>query len=128
MKETIKTFKALSDETRLRILHLLLEAGEICVCDMETVLGCPQARVSRHLAILKNAGLIDDRREALWVLYSLAKPLGVAQHAALKAVKEVVSLEAFAQDKKRLREAIDHGRCKTFQIIKPETLPKYSSR
>ncbi|MGB7622209.1 MAG: metalloregulator ArsR/SmtB family transcription factor [Terriglobia bacterium] len=128
MKETIKTFKALSDETRLRILHLLLEAGEICVCDMETVLGCPQARISRHLAILRNAGFIDDRREALWVLYSLAKPLRAPQNAALKAVKEVVSLDAFAQDKKRLREAIDHGRCKTFQIIKPDALPRYASR
>nr|HXK57067.1 metalloregulator ArsR/SmtB family transcription factor [Gammaproteobacteria bacterium] len=55
MKVIARLFKALSDETRLRILCLLLE-GELCVCDIMAVLQLPQSTVSRHLAYLKNAG------------------------------------------------------------------------
>ncbi|MBZ5534915.1 MAG: metalloregulator ArsR/SmtB family transcription factor [Acidobacteriia bacterium] len=128
MKETVKTFKALSDETRLRILHLLIEAGEICVCDMETVLGCPQAKVSRHLTILKNAGLVDDRREGLWVLYSLVKPADSTHAAVLKMLRETGGGELFSLDKKKLLQAIQQGRCKTFGVIKPEKIPQSMAR
>ncbi|MGB7621345.1 MAG: metalloregulator ArsR/SmtB family transcription factor [Terriglobia bacterium] len=125
MKRITRTFKALTDETRLRILHLLIEAGEICVCDMETVLGCPQARISRHLSVLKNAGLIEDRREGLWILYSLTRPGDSNHRSIVRALKEVVdSAEEFAADKKKLRQAVQQGRCKTFQIIMPDSLPR----
>ncbi|HEX9779019.1 MAG TPA: metalloregulator ArsR/SmtB family transcription factor, partial [Geopsychrobacteraceae bacterium] len=60
MKTTTRLFKALSDETRLRILALL-QAGELCVCDLMAILDLPQSTVSRHLAYLRNAGLVDDR-------------------------------------------------------------------
>lgn len=70
MKTTAKLFKALSDETRLRILSLLT-AGELCVCDLMEVLQLPQSTVSRHLAYLRNTGLVDDRRQGVWMYYRL---------------------------------------------------------
>jgi ArsR family transcriptional regulator len=71
MKTTTRLFKALSDETRLRILALL-QAGELCVCDLMAILDLPQSTVSRHLAYLRNAGLVDDRRQGVWMFYSLS--------------------------------------------------------
>jgi ArsR family transcriptional regulator len=70
MKTTTRLFKALSDETRLRILALL-QAGELCVCDLMAILDLPQSTVSRHLAYLRNAGLVDDRRQGVWMFYGL---------------------------------------------------------
>ncbi|MDW7643848.1 MAG: metalloregulator ArsR/SmtB family transcription factor [Desulfuromonadales bacterium] len=70
MKQTAKQFKALSDETRLRILSLL-GAGELCVCDLMAVLELPQSTVSRHLATLRNATLVEDRRQGVWMYYRL---------------------------------------------------------
>lgn len=124
MGKPAQMFKALSDDTRLRILHLLIEAEEICVCDMETVLECPQAKVSRHLAILKSAGLVEDRREGLWVLYSLVKPMDSTHAAVLKMLRETTASEAFALDSKKLRQAVQKGQCKTFGVIKQQGLPK----
>ncbi|WP_429885213.1 ArsR/SmtB family transcription factor [Geoalkalibacter halelectricus] len=71
MKETARIFKALADETRLRILALLTR-GELCVCDLMSILDLPQSTVSRHLAYLRNAGLVNDRRQGVWMYYALA--------------------------------------------------------
>jgi len=73
MKTTAKLFKALSDETRLRILSLLT-TGELCVCDLMEVFHLPQSTVSRHLAYLRNTGLVDDRRQGVWMYYRLTTP------------------------------------------------------
>jgi ArsR family transcriptional regulator, arsenate/arsenite/antimonite-responsive transcriptional repressor len=62
--------QALSDETRLRILKLLAQR-ELCVCELEALLGMTQSRVSTNLALLRNAGLVRDRRDGKWVFYSL---------------------------------------------------------
>src|SRR5512136_2463220 len=70
MKTTVRMLKALSDETRLRILCLLFQ-GELCVCAIMAVLQLPQSTVSRHLAYLKNAGWVDDRRCGVWMYYSI---------------------------------------------------------
>lgn len=73
MKEELNLFRALGDETRLRIM-VLLSKKELCVCQLEWALGLTQAKVSRHLTVLKSAGLVKDRREGLWIFYSLGKP------------------------------------------------------
>ena len=70
MRELVKVFKALSDETRIRLLKLL-QQRELCVCEIMQVLKMTQSRVSRNLGILKDAGLVTDRRDGLWVHYSL---------------------------------------------------------
>lgn len=72
MKQTARLFKTLSDETRLRILALLT-CGELCVCDLMAALELPQSTVSRHLATLRNAGLVEDRRQGVWMYYQLGK-------------------------------------------------------
>ena len=72
MKVLIKAFKALSDETRLRILNLLMER-ECCVCEVMQVLKISQSRASRNLSALYNAGFLKLRREGLWVVYSIDK-------------------------------------------------------
>ena len=66
-----RMFKAFSDRTRLRLLNLLT-GGELCVCDLVRVIGAPQPKISRHLAYLKKAGLVQSRREGLWMYYALA--------------------------------------------------------
>ncbi len=71
MKTATNIFKALSDETRLRVIKLL-EERELCVCELMQVLDMSQPRISRHLGVLKNAGLVNDRREGKWVYYSLS--------------------------------------------------------
>lgn len=72
MEKLMDVLKALSDETRLRILNLLY-VKELCVCDIEEALQISQAKTSRHLIYLKNAGLVKDRKYAQWVYYSMAK-------------------------------------------------------
>ena len=64
MKELEQLFKGLADQTRLRILNLLIH-GELCVCDIQYVLESPQPNVSRHLTYLKNSGLVLDRRDGV---------------------------------------------------------------
>lgn len=64
-------FRAFADRNRLRILHLLL-GGELCVGDLVQILDVPQPRVSRHLAHLRKAGLVEVRKEGLWSFYSLS--------------------------------------------------------
>lgn len=70
MKRLLNTLKALSDETRLRIINLLYEK-ELCVCDIMETLQITQTKASRHLSYLKNAGLVTDRKHAQWVYYSI---------------------------------------------------------
>lgn len=65
-------FKALADVTRLRILGLLL-GGEVCVCDIHESLKIPQPRASRHLAYLRRSGLVETRRDGLWIHYRLGR-------------------------------------------------------
>lgn len=74
-------FAALSDRTRLRLLSLM-RAGEVCVCDLVDALGVPQPTASRHLAILRRAGLVLVRKQGLWSYYTLA-PARSPLHAKL---------------------------------------------
>jgi ArsR family transcriptional regulator len=87
MKDTARLFKALADETRLRILALLTR-GELCVCDIMDVLSLPQSTVSRHLAYLRNTGWVDDRRQGVWMYYKLAHGRGALHRDMLTILKE----------------------------------------
>jgi ArsR family transcriptional regulator len=68
-----RMFRAFSDPTRLRILNLLLP-GELCVCEIVNTLRIPQPTASRHLSYLRRAGLVESRRDGLWIHYKLAAP------------------------------------------------------
>ncbi len=71
MKEAARFFKALSDESRLKMVWLLLNHRELCVCDVMAVLEITQSKASRHLAALRHIGIATDRRDGLWAYYSL---------------------------------------------------------
>jgi ArsR family transcriptional regulator, arsenate/arsenite/antimonite-responsive transcriptional repressor len=74
MKEAARFFKALSDESRLKMLWLLFNRRELCVCDVMAVLEITQSKASRHLAALRHIGIATDRKEGLWSYYSLCPP------------------------------------------------------
>lgn len=103
--------KALSDETRLRILSLLME-GELCVCDLMTVLRLPQSTVSRHLATLRNTGWVTDRREGLWIYYSLNTGDGELRDGLLSVLHlHLPTLECAETDRQRLMESSASNKC-----------------
>lgn len=104
MVEELTLFKALADPTRLRILVLLAEK-ELCVCHLEWALGMSQAKVSRHLNVLRNAGLVQYRREGLWVFYSLAKPKNKLEKSIHRYLKEYFA-EKFANDLVKMKECV----------------------
>jgi len=74
MQKEASLFKVLSDVTRLRAALLLLVNGETCVCKLATALNEPHCKISRHLGIMRAAGLVETRREGTWIHYKLAVP------------------------------------------------------
>jgi len=106
MRDLVKTFKALSDETRLRILNLLLER-ECCVCEVMQVLDISEPRASRNLSALYDAGLLKLRRQGLWALYSIDRE-GLDEHYTylVEAVKKALEgNETALLDRQRLKNA-----------------------
>lgn len=89
MKPLETLFLALADRTRLRLLNLV-SGGEVCVCFLVEVLGEPQPKISRHLGILRNAGLVAARREGKWMHYRLTRPeaTGAVLDAVLNMLRE----------------------------------------
>jgi ArsR family transcriptional regulator len=100
MDELLGIFKALSEETRLRIIKLL-ERGELCVCDLVAALDMVQPKVSFHLAVLKEAGFIKDRKDGKWTHYRLDDS-DLLRRFLIISVTERVPQEAMAADAKRL--------------------------
>ncbi|MCG5500795.1 metalloregulator ArsR/SmtB family transcription factor [Ectothiorhodospira lacustris] len=70
-------FKALSDPTRLRCLVLLTEENSLCVCELTHAIGVPQPKMSRHLALLRESGLVADQRRGQWIFYRINPALPV---------------------------------------------------
>ncbi len=102
MKDLVTVFKALSDETRLRILKLLAH-GELCVCDIVAAFDTIQPRVSFHLATLKAAGLVKDRREGKWMHYKIDDS-DLFRRMLLLSVIEKVPEDQVKEDRRRLEE------------------------
>ena len=106
MRDAIKAFKALSDETRLRILNILMER-ECCVCEVMQALDISQTRASRNLAALYDAGFLKLRRDGLWSLYSIDN-LGIQdyQYDLVQAVTKALKMNKIAElDREQLKEA-----------------------
>ncbi len=100
MDTLLNIFKALSDETRLRILKLI-EKGEMCVCELSAVTGLIQPKISFHLGVLKNAGLIRDRKEGKWIYYSIDDSDLFRRFLILSVIERMP--EERAQDRRRAR-------------------------
>ncbi len=106
MQTQLEMLRALGDQTRARILKLLLK-GELCVCELEAALGLPQSKVSRHLTVLRSAGLVEDRRDGLWIFYSLLKPKNDFETSIIQTIKSALSdSELVKQDQKRLTKKL----------------------
>lgn len=119
MKEFIAITKALADENRVRIL-LALRAGELCVCQLIELLALAPSTVSKHMAILKQAGLVDSRKDGRWAYYRLAgKEAPPMVRQAIEWVVESAGSNARArEDEKRLQEILKIDRevlCKVLQ-------------
>ena len=100
-----RSFRALSDPTRLRILALL-GAGELCVCHIHTSLGIPQSKASRHLAYLRRAGFVRARKRGLWVHYAIAESAGVVPLLA-SLTSDLAQTEIVRNDCCRLADALE---------------------
>lgn len=87
LKDSTILFNALADVTRLRILNLLTE-GQLCVCDLMSVLNEPQSKISRHLAYLRRAKLVEAQKKTLWMYYRLSKPGTKTLQAILEALSQ----------------------------------------
>ncbi|EPX61437.1 regulatory protein, ArsR [Cystobacter fuscus DSM 2262] len=85
VQRACRLFKALGDETRLRIVALLSH-GELCVCHLESALGLTQSNTSRQLGVLRAAGVVEPRREGSWVYYRLAPQLDEVCKQQLEAL------------------------------------------
>jgi len=124
MKSLVPFFRALADETRLRIVMLLLH-GELCVCDLMAILDSPQSKLSRHLAYLKHSGIVSGRREGVWMHYSLKDPLKDLYQPHLHLFKEKFSaLSPFKQDKKKMLKFKAKGVCGSLAATRPRRFAK----
>jgi ArsR family transcriptional regulator len=98
-------FKALADKTRLRILALLGN-NEVCVCHIHTSLGLPQPTVSRHLAYLRESGLVSARRDGVWMHYQISRDLDpVIRSVVDSAVEALVQVPATTRDRKQFQRS-----------------------
>jgi len=113
MRELMLVLKAVADKNRMRILKML-ERKSMCVCELAAVLGIRQPSVSKHLVILKNAGLIQDERSGQWIDYSLCRER-VNQYAPFvrEALKKWLNDDPLvASDRKKAATLCRHELCK----------------
>lgn len=106
MRNIARAAHALSDETRIRMLNLLIER-ECCVCEVMDILGISQTRASRNLAILYDSGFLESRREGLWTYYSIDRD-NLEEYLSLMVdavVRGLAGNQVVASDREHLRAA-----------------------
>ena len=105
-------FRALGDETRVRIVALLSH-GELCVCHVQAALRLTQSGASRQLSILRNAGIVEDRRDGTWVYYRLAKQRDPHRQRQLRSLARAFGAGgSLKQDLAKLLRALGPGACR----------------
>ncbi|HUU38714.1 MAG TPA: metalloregulator ArsR/SmtB family transcription factor [Candidatus Desulfaltia sp.] len=107
MKSALKTFKALADPTRLRIAAILLRS-EVCVCELTAILGMEQSRISHQLRILRDADIVEDRRERRWIVYAIPEGSRPALELLLENFLKEKSAESdeITQDLARVKSCL----------------------
>ena len=102
----IRIYKCLCDETRLRILHLLSHRP-LCVCHFQTILGAPQVKISKHLAYLREHGMVETERDGAWIIYRLPTRPAPELTANLKCLQDCTrELPIFRADLRRMATAL----------------------
>jgi ArsR family transcriptional regulator len=105
-------FKCLADETRLRCVMLLFKKGRLCVCELTQALDVLQPKISRHLGLLRQSGLLLDSREGQWVYYQINPDLPDWALAILKlTAQQFFSLPSHQDDCQRLQAIANPSRC-----------------
>ena len=109
MTDAAGIFKALGEQTRMRIAMLLV-AGELCVCDLTEILRLPQSTISRHMTRLRQSGLVADRREGTWIHYRLA------DDGIVKEIKRLIDhsfrdMQPYKSDRERLAAHVVKSGC-----------------
>ena len=110
MKDLIRAVRAISDETRIRILKVLLER-ECCVCEVMQALDISQSRASRNLGMLEDAGFVKSRRDGLWIVYSIDEQNMNNYTASLIEMlrSSLANEDIILQDRERLSRAVRVG-------------------
>jgi len=114
LNDTDTYFKMLADSTRLRCLLLMQAEGELCVCELTHALNLSQPKISRHLAYLREAGLVSVRRQGLWMFYRVREGLPLWCQTVLGTTVEGIRHEApYVEDLARLTKVADRpdGAC-----------------
>jgi ArsR family transcriptional regulator len=125
VEQTIQLYKALSEEMRLRIL-MLLTHGELCVCDLMAIFDEPQSKISRHLAYLRNSGLVNSKRVGTWMHYSIKEPLHDVAGAQLDFIRERLSSLGWSKadmakmEEVKAKKICEAGGTKTASPVPPE--------
>ena len=102
--ELVKIYECLCDPTRLRLLNVLAQ-GPVCVCHFQDVLGEPQVKISKHLAYLRERGLVESERQGNWVIYELAAKPSRELQANLACLQECAQrIPVFKRDRARLKK------------------------
>jgi len=108
--ETHQVFKLLGERTRLRIMVLLTE-GEMCICNLMACLGLPQSTVSRHMATMRLAGLVKNRREGKWIHYGLASPDSSLIDGVIRLLESLKDQSPHRDDLLRFRRLTSSKTC-----------------
>ncbi len=107
LDDSIRMLKAFADPVRIRLLNLLSEDEEVCVCHLHEALGLPQPTVSRHLAYLRKNGLVVGRKEGLWVHYRLSRPRSSLHRTLLGSVGTCLAdIDVLRHDRQRLAQIV----------------------
>lgn len=104
LMELVKIYECLCDPTRLRLLNVLAQ-GPVCVCHFQDVLGEPQVKISKHLAYLRERGLVESERQGNWVIYVLAAKPSRELQVNLACLQECAqSIPVLKRDLARLKK------------------------
>jgi len=116
MKRLTQFFKALSDETRLQIIALIIWQEELCVCDIERILNLTQSKASRHLRYLLNSDILNDKRVGVSVYYSLSDKLSEFHKNTLNNLEELFEQEEYKGIRENLDKWLENNVCNTCKI------------
>lgn len=110
MKTFIRVMKALSDPNRVRILKIL-GSKELCVCEIQTLIGLAQSTTSKHMKLLEEAGLVDSRKEGSWIIYQLrSTPENCYAATMLEQLSGWLEEDSLLQQMKRQMDQVDRER------------------
>jgi len=110
MKSAIKTLKALADPTRLRIVAVLLR-NEVCVCELTAILGMEQSRISHQLRILRDADIVEDRRDRRWIVYAIPERIRPALGLLIKNFlkEKLAESDEITKDIARIKASLERS-------------------